>query len=174
MGSQEKAADPPSFEAWALKMPFKEYIVQYKMDGASLELQYEEGHFVRAVTRGDGKIGDDITENVLKMKGLIKEIIVNAGPAAADGAKPFSGGIRCEVIMLRSIHKKYFKDKANCRNAANGLMKKKNGELCEHLNLFAYDAVQGSIGNPFTGDAPFKTESENSSGLKKRALIVLK
>ena len=53
MGSQEKAADPPSFEAWALKMPFKEYIVQYKMDGASLELQYEEGHFVRAVTRGD-------------------------------------------------------------------------------------------------------------------------
>ena len=167
MGSQEKAADPPSFEAWALKMPFKEYIVQYKMDGASLELQYEEGHFVRAVTRGDGKIGDDITENVLKMKGLIKDIIVNEGTAAADGAKPFSGGIRCEVIMLRSIHQKYFKDKANCRNAANGLMKKKNGELCEHLNLFAYDAVQGSIGNPFTGDVPFKTESEKLVWLKK-------
>lgn len=69
--------------------------------------------------------------------------------------------------MLRSIHQKYFKDKANCRNAANGLMKKKNGELCEHLNLFAYDAVQGSIGRPFTGDAPFKTESEKLVWLKK-------
>lgn len=166
MGSQEKAADPPSFEAWALKMPFKEYIVQYKMDGASLELQYEEGRFVRAVTRGDGKIGDDITENVLKMKGLIKNIAVKDG-FGADWAKPFSGGIRCEVIMLRSVHQKYFKDKANCRNAANGLMKKKTGEMCEHLNLFAYDAVQGSIGRPFTGEAPFKTESDKLDWLKE-------
>ena len=43
MGSQEKAADPESFTAWAVKMPFAHFIVQYKLDGASLELQYENG-----------------------------------------------------------------------------------------------------------------------------------
>ena len=63
MGSQEKAADPESFSAWAKKMSFDLFFVQYKLDGASLELQYSKGVFSRAVTRGDGKIGDDISFN---------------------------------------------------------------------------------------------------------------
>jgi len=57
MGSQAKATDPESFEAWASKIQYDKYIVQYKLDGASLELQYDGGILIRAVTRGDGIVG---------------------------------------------------------------------------------------------------------------------
>ena len=48
MGSQEKAADPEQFLAWAKKHVYDEYLVEYKLDGASLELQYEDGKLLRA------------------------------------------------------------------------------------------------------------------------------
>lgn len=54
---------------------------------------------------------------------------------------PFTGGIRGEVIMTHEVHKKHFPDKANCRNAANGLMKRKDGEGSEYLKLIVYDAL---------------------------------
>ncbi|MGF7107493.1 NAD-dependent DNA ligase LigA [Treponema pedis] len=170
MGSQEKAANPEAFSAWALKMPFNEFIVQYKLDGASIELQYEKGKFVRAVTRGDGKIGDDITENAHKMKGVVK---ILSGLSSPSGENPFTGGIRGEVIMTRSAHKSFFSDKANCRNAANGLMKKKNGEGNEHLTVICYDAVQGTQGKPFSGYAPFKTETEKLAWLKDSGFLTV-
>ena len=97
MGSQEKAADPEQFMAWAQKHKYDEYLVEYKLDGASLELQYENGYLMRAVTRGDGTIGDDITANAKKMSGV---------PAAIykDGQIiPFTGGIRGEVIDRKSV-----------------------------------------------------------------------
>ena len=43
MGSQEKAANPEQFLGWAEKHKYDEYLVEYKLDGASLELQYENG-----------------------------------------------------------------------------------------------------------------------------------
>ena len=122
MGSQEKAANPEQFMAWANKHCYDEYLVEFKLDGASLELQFVHGILQRAVTRGDGSVGDVITSNAKKMQGV---------PAAlySDGQLvDFTGGIRGEVIMKRSVHKEYFSSKANCRNAANGLMKRKDGE----------------------------------------------
>ncbi len=135
MGSQEKAANPEQFLAWAQKHKYDQYLVEYKLDGASLELQYENGYLVRAVTRGDGTIGDDITANAKKMNGVLPAIY-------KDGELvPFTGGVRGEVIMTHEVHKRYFSDKANCRNAANGLMKRKDGKGSEYLKLIVYDAL---------------------------------
>lgn len=135
MGSQEKAANPEQFLAWAEKHKYDAYLVEYKLDGASLELQYENGYLVRAVTRGDGTIGDDITANAKKMGG------VNAAIYKDGQLVPFTGGIRGEVIMTHQVHKTYFPEKANCRNAANGLMKRKDGQGSEYLKLITYDAL---------------------------------
>ena len=146
MGSQEKAANDSEFEQWAAKMSFDEFLVEYKLDGASLELQYENGVFVRAVTRGDGVVGDDISRNVLKMQGLVKNL---------NGS--FTGGVRGEVIMTKRVHKDFYADKANCRNAANGLMKRKDGEGCEHLRIICYDA---RFASNRLADQPFADEEE--------------
>ncbi|MCR4631452.1 MAG: NAD-dependent DNA ligase LigA [Treponema sp.] len=146
MGSQEKAADPEQFLAWAAKHDYDQYLVEYKLDGASLELQYENGYLKRAVTRGDGTIGDDITANAKKMHGVAAAIF-------KDGQLvPFTGGIRGEVIMTHSVHKEHFPDKANCRNAANGLMKRKDGEGSEYLTLIVYDALSTDGKSFFTNE----------------------
>jgi DNA ligase (NAD+) len=134
MGSQEKAADPEQFLSWAEKHPYDEYLVEYKLDGASLELQYNHGKLMRAVTRGDGTIGDDITDNARRMSGVVQLLGRDDGTISE-----FTGGVRGEVIMTHQVHDTKFKDKANCRNAANGLMKRKDGSGSENLTLITYD-----------------------------------
>ena len=154
MGSQEKAANPEQFLSWAQNHIYDEYLVEYKLDGASLELQYQAGTLVCAVTRGDGSIGDEITQNAKKMQGVFTELKI-------DGKKiDFTGGIRGEVIMTHEIHEKFYSDKANCRNAANGLMKKKDGTGSENLMLICYDALSTD------GKTFFNDEEEKISFLK--------
>ncbi len=148
MGSQEKAANPEQFLEWANKHVYNEYLVEYKLDGASLELQYQNGELVKAVTRGNGSIGDDITANAKKMNGVLPQIICNGKKLS------FTGGVRGEVIMTHEVHQKYFSDKANCRNAANGLMKRKDGQGSEYLTLITYDALSTD------GQVYFSTEQE--------------
>ena len=147
MGSQEKAANPEQFLSWAHKHSYSEYLVEYKLDGASLELQYERGILVHAVTRGDGHTGDDITDNVLKMNGIVKELY-SPDKKLID----FTGGIRGEVIMTHQIHEKFFSDKANCRNAANGLMKRKDSTGSEYLTLITYDVWATTGIQPFSDE----------------------
>ena len=155
MGSQEKAANPEQFLAWAKNHAYDEYLVEYKLDGASLELQYSKGELVRAVTRGDGTIGDDITANARKMQG------VKIALFDSDNKKiNFTGAIRGEVIMTRTVHQKFYADKANCRNAANGLMKRKDGSGSENLCIITYDALATE------GESPFKDEEGKINWLK--------
>ena len=154
MGSQEKAANPDEFLAWAEKHVYDEYLVEYKLDGASLELQFEHGKLIYAVTRGDGTIGDDITVNARKMRGIVSVLKDSSGQVI-----DYTGGIRGEVIMTHSVHKNKYPDKANCRNAANGLMKRKDGEGSENLNFISYDAFA------VTGDQPFNDEEEKINWL---------
>jgi DNA ligase (NAD+) len=154
MGSQEKAANPEEFLAWAANIP-PPYVVQYKLDGASLELQYEKGLLKRALTRGNGTIGDDITRNARRMAGVVPELDI-----------PFSGGIRGEVVMTHEVWREKYQDKANCRNAANGLMRRKDGRGCEDLCLITYDASASG------DDGFFKDEMEKIAWLKNRGFQV--
>jgi len=149
MGSQSKATDPESFETWAIKHEYPVYLVQYKLDGASIELQYARGTLTRAVTRGDGVVGDDITQNAERMSGVVRRL-----PGDFDGA------VRGEVLMSRAVHRSKYSDKANCRNAANGTMKRKDGAGCEDLEVVCYDArgVAGLV-------SPFGTEREKIAWL---------
>ncbi|MDR0324314.1 MAG: NAD-dependent DNA ligase LigA [Treponema sp.] len=168
MGSQDKASNICEFLDWAKKMGMKtqdsgnaltknnegltkQFIVQYKMDGASLEIQYENGNLLRAVTRGDGITGDEITANARRMTGVVEKMDV-----------PFSGGVRGEVIMTRDVRNSKYQSKANCRNAANGIMRRKDGQGCEDLEVFVYDASSPD------DDHFFKNEIQKIEWLKKR------
>ena len=155
MGSQEKAANPEEFRAWAKKTNLVSFVVQYKLDGASLELQYEKGKLTSAVTRGDGIKGDEITQNAQRMSGVKPEI-----------AKNFSGGVRGEVIMTHEVWREKYSDKANCRNAANGIMRRKDGAGCEDLSFIGFDAAANE------NDNFFKNEMEKISWLKEQGFNV--
>ncbi|GHU25503.1 DNA ligase [Spirochaetia bacterium] len=156
MGSQEKSANPDEFCAWASKLNLPAFVVQYKLDGASLELQYENGLLSKAVTRGDGIIGDDISANARKMAGVRIKLDI-----------PFTGGIRGEVLMSHSVWQEKYTDKANCRNAANGLMRRKDGSGCEDLTLIVYDAAASN------DDNFFQTERDKMKWLQARGFNVV-
>ena len=156
MGSQDKAANPGEFRAWARKTALAQFVVQYKLDGASLELQYEKGRLVRAITRGDGIIGDEITANARRMAGVPEKLDLS-----------FSGGVRGEVVMLRDVWQNKYASKANCRNAANGIMRRKDGAGCEDLRLIVYDAAAAD-GAGSSNDIYFADEMQKIEWLGKR------
>lgn len=129
MGSQNKANSEDEMNTWITKNNIGNALAGWKMDGASLRLQYVNGEFVQAVTRGNSSVGDDVTENARKMNGVIKKLNT-----------PFTGSIRGEVLVSKENKDKHFKDKANCRAAANGTLKRKDGKNCEYLDVVVYDA----------------------------------
>ncbi len=139
MNSQAKASQSEEFLKWTQKMGYKEYIVQHKLDGISVELQYVGGTFIRAVSRGDGKIGDDITANVMNMEGV---------PITVE--PEFSGAIRGEILMDHTTFKEKYADQKNCRNTAGGITKRKDGEGSSDLIVVCYDAM--NMSDPFVDE----------------------
>ena len=129
MGSQAKANTAQDMTTFFLKNGKGKYLAQYKLDGCSIALNYENGKFMTGATRGDGTEGDDITRNVLQMKGLVKKL-----------KDRFTGTVRGEVLLDKSVKEKYFPDMKNCRNAASGIMKHLDGSDCEKLTIRVYDA----------------------------------
>lgn len=138
MFSQQKAKNLEEFDTWMKKWSHldkseegkKKFIVEHKLDGMSIELQYKNGKFVKGITRGDGKTGDDITVNVLKMKGVTKNI------------EGFTGAVRGEIVLFKDVFKKSYKTLGfkNARNTACGLAKNIRGEGCKDLTIIVYDS----------------------------------
>lgn len=128
MGSQSKAnSEAEMTEFLTNRCSPKLVLAQHKMDGLSLELNYKNGKLISAITRGDGKFGDDVTANVKKTS--VPQQIEN-----------FTGAIRGEVLLSRANKNAYFADKKNCRNAASGILKHLDGRECEYLSVVVYDA----------------------------------
>ncbi|MFW9939400.1 MAG: NAD-dependent DNA ligase LigA [Candidatus Thorarchaeota archaeon] len=150
MTSQDKVTTPQEFLKWARKRNYKTFIVQFKLDGISIELQYEDGVFQYALTRGDGKIGDDVSANVINMKGFVPKLKTN-----------FTGATRAEVLLFHNIFEKKYNDKQNCRNAASGIVRRKDGIGSGNLNLVFYDAITTS------DDVIFQNEIQKLKWLKE-------
>jgi DNA ligase (NAD+) len=157
MMSQDKASTPEEFRKWAKKRNYDTYIVQFKLDGVSIELQYKSGVFQCAVSRGDGKIGDDITQNVMKMKGFIPRL-----------NSRFAGALRAEVVLFRDVFENKHNDKQNPRNAAAGIVRRKDGIGNQDLNLIYYDAYSTS------SEVQFGNELDKIKWLKAEHLDTVK
>ncbi len=103
-----------------------------KIDGISASLTYQKGNFVRGLSRGDGKEGEDITNNLKTIKDIPQHISSKDFPEEID--------IRGEVFIQNSDFEN-LKDKfANPRNAASGSLRQKNSEDTKKipLNFIAY------------------------------------
>jgi DNA ligase (NAD+) len=132
MGSLKKVNLPEKIVEWHERCGSnKLYLVSDKLDGISISIKYENGKLVQALTRNKGESGFDITSNVVKMKDVPLTL-----------TKDFTGHIRGEIILLKSIFKEHFSKMANTRNAASGIAKRYTGEGCEHLTVLGY-TVEG-------------------------------
>jgi len=115
------------------------YVVEPKIDGAGVALYYENGMFIRGATRGDGKRGDDITQNLK----TIHSIPLRLRPESIETVE-----VRGEVFMTRSGFIKYNKELvdsglppfANPRNAAAGSIRQLDPRIVSKrpLDIFVY------------------------------------
>ncbi len=136
MLSLEKATKPEQVAAFFERFPGQPVVVMPKLDGFSLALVYENGRLARAVTRGDGTTGDDVTPLVRALSDGVPDTIDAEGRTEVRG----------EMVMLRSTFAAYNKahpDKPliNPRNAAAGTVRAKDPEQVKErrLRFFAFD-----------------------------------
>ena len=118
------------------------YVVEPKIDGLSVSAEYKNGVFVRGSTRGDGKVGEDITENLKTIKSL---------PMKLNKAVPYLE-VRGEVYMSTDVFENLVarqeendeKPFKNPRNAAAGSLRQKNAKITKErqLDIFVFNIQQ--------------------------------
>ncbi|WP_324665157.1 NAD-dependent DNA ligase LigA [Haloarcula sediminis] len=123
-----------------------EYFCEPKFDGLSVEVVYEDGEFVRAATRGDGDVGEDVTENVRTIASV---------PQRLRGEYPDFLAVRGEVYMPREAFTAYNRERvengadpfANPRNAAAGTLRQLDPSITAQrpLAVFFFGVLDSSV-----------------------------
>jgi DNA ligase (NAD+) len=134
-----------------------EYSVEPKIDGLSVSLTYRNGVFVQGATRGDGLVGEDVTENLRTIKSI---------PLRLKEDIPYLC-VRGEVYMPRKVFSELNKEReergealfANPRNAAAGSLRQLDSKVCAErkLDIFIFNLQEGSL---YTDGRETKTHSE--------------
>jgi len=123
-----------------------DYFCEPKFDGLSVEIVYEDGRFQRAATRGDGEVGEDVTENVRTIASV---------PQRLRGDYPDSLAVRGEVYMPREAFTEYNRERveagddpfANPRNAAAGTLRQLDPAVTAQrpLSIFFFGVLDASV-----------------------------
>ena len=140
LGNTYSEAEVTEFFDRVSKSLNEEYEIccEMKFDGTSISLTYEDGKLVRAVTRGDGVRGDDVTDNVKTIRSI---------PLVLNGSGyPASFEIRGEILMPWTVFEELNRERelreeplfANPRNAASGTLKSQNSAVVASRKLDAY------------------------------------
>ena len=130
------------FEEWAAKVGRNsgrrvDYLCELKIDGLAINLRYENGVLVTAATRGDGVVGEDVTENIAYVPSIPTRLKGTGHPAIVE--------VRGEVFFESDVFEKLNADQvaegervfANARNAASGSLR----QVAENKNAVALDRM---------------------------------
>lgn len=123
-----------------------EVCCELKYDGLSISLTYEHGRLVRAVTRGDGVRGDDVTQNVRTIRSIPLQLSPELSIHKVEWGYPDFFEIRGEILMPWNTFERLNQEReeigerpfANPRNAASGTLKLQNSRIVAERELDAY------------------------------------
>ena len=131
-----------------------EYSAEPKIDGISASLTYLNGKFIKGLSRGDGKEGEDITKNLNTINDIPKYVKIDNFPSEID--------IRGEVFINNSDFRRMEDRFANPRNAASGSLRQKDPEATKKIPLKFIAYTYGYVDN-----LNIKTQSDFLENLKK-------
>ena len=152
MMSLDNAFDIDQLEAWADRVrkglqqenTEPQWVCELKFDGLAVSLIYEEGRLVQAATRGNGKVGEDVTANVQTIKGIPHSL--------PDGAPTFlevSGEVYMSLTTFKELNEKQRiaeeKTYANPRNTAAGSLRQKDSRITATRNLSFWAYAVGDV-----------------------------
>ncbi|PRC91333.1 NAD-dependent DNA ligase LigA [Solimicrobium silvestre] len=130
------------------KIPAIAYVADLKFDGLAISLLYRDGLLIQAATRGDGSVGEDVTENIRTIRAIPLRLLGEHPPALLE--------VRGEVLMFKEDFSKLnarqreleLKEFANPRNAAAGSLRQLDAKITAQRNLrfFAYGLAQFEAG----------------------------
>ncbi|MBQ2945874.1 MAG: NAD-dependent DNA ligase LigA [Clostridia bacterium] len=140
-----------------------EYVTELKIDGLSVALEYKNGVFVRGLTRGDGIVGEDVTENLKTVRDIPLKL-----------KSPENVIVRGEVYMPRAVWSELNKKReengealfANPRNAAAGSLRQLDSKIAasRKLSIFVFNLQQS--------DRQFKTHSETLEWMRSLGFVI--
>jgi DNA ligase (NAD+) len=146
-----------------------EYVAELKIDGVSISLHYEDQVLARGVTRGDGRIGEEVTQNARTIRSVPLRLRSDGKSVGKEVE------VRGEVFIPRSVFEKTNAEReeqgeprfANPRNAAAGTLRQLDSRIVatRKLDLFAYDLLAGDR-------KPFATHWEALNWLEKAGFRV--
>lgn len=154
MMSLDNATDGDELRAWAdrvvrgLDGATPTFVCELKFDGLAISLRYEHGRFVQAATRGDGRVGEDVTANVATIREIPHQL------SAPDGTEvPSVFEMRGEVYMARSSFEQLNERAAaagekmfvNPRNSAAGSLRQKDPAVTASRNLSFWGYQLGEV-----------------------------
>jgi DNA ligase (NAD+) len=119
------------------------FVAEPKIDGLSISLTYEDRKFVRAATRGDGTEGEDVTQNLLTLQALPREL-----PPDAPGKIEIRGEVymtKADFLALNDSQERKF---ANPRNAAAGSLRQLDASITARRKLSLFTYAQGESSAP--------------------------
>ncbi|MCI9888700.1 NAD-dependent DNA ligase LigA [Micrococcales bacterium 31B] len=154
MLSLDNAFSAEDVEAWAERVEKDvagatvRYLTELKIDGLAVALLYENGELVRAATRGDGRVGEDVTLNVKTIRSIPQRLATDAPPArvevrgevfiASADFERMQAEQKAENEALLASGKKPKREYANPRNTAAGSLRQKNPQITAQRPLSMY------------------------------------
>ena len=140
------------------------FVCEPKIDGLALSLRYEDGHFVRAATRGDGSVGEDVTANVATIASVPKTL--ELPPGERPRLLEVRGECYFPVSVFEELNRRQIAQRlrpfANPRNSAAGSLRQKNPDVTASrpLGFFAYQIGEADGGAAGPGGTSLASQSD--------------
>jgi DNA ligase (NAD+) len=165
MWSLDNAFDEEELTAWANRVEADSFLCELKIDGLAINLRYENGNLVSAATRGDGVVGEDVTNNVKTIKQIPQKLLGKNHPDVVEIRGEIFFGLADFAKLNEGLVGEGKAPFANPRNSASGSLRQKDPKVTASRPLQML--VHGVGAWP---DAPLKNQSELYDLLKSWGL----
>ena len=159
MMSLDNVFSHDEMRAWVAKAGAGPFLCELKIDGLAINLRYENGVLVSAATRGDGVVGEDVTQNVLTIKSIPRKLAGGGHPSVVEVRGEIFFGVDDFAKLNAGLVAEGKAPFANPRNSASGSLRQKDAKVTATRPLRMLVHGIGAWPNPVTEGNPITTQS---------------
>lgn len=159
MMSLDNVFSHDEMRSWVAKAGTGPFLCELKIDGLAINLRYENGVLVSAATRGDGVVGEDVTQNVLTIKSIPRKLAGGGHPSVVEVRGEIFFGVDDFAKLNEGLVAEGKAPFANPRNSASGSLRQKDAKVTATRPLRMLVHGIGAWPNPVTEGNPITTQS---------------